>query len=252
MGIRAETGAKVVPELGCENLSQPLCPHNLIGRESFWRSYESVRGLRFLRTKGVRGLTFRWPALRRRAPAGLPTATSDRLLPTSTADGDRSPASRQWDRRKTRRRPWWPRASSLLVRARRCDSPARRSASARTRRRAVSCGVRPRPACALHAGRASMLAERAPGRQAAWSRLERGRRAERDSPSRWRTARFTACRTGSPSSAASVASCSLPTTTRTSSKPAARNLPDGPADERLAAERQEELWRPHPCRSACR
>ena len=30
------------------------------------------------------------------------------------------------------------------------------------------------------------------------------------------------------------------------------DLPDRPADERLAAERQEKLWRPHPCRSACR
>ena len=61
-----------------------------------------------------------------------------------------------------------------------------------------------------------------------------------------------ACRTASPSSAASVASCSLPSTTSTSSKPAATDLPDGPPDERLAAERQEELLRPHPRRRAGR
>jgi hypothetical protein len=30
-----------------------------------------------------------------------------------------------------------------------------------------------------------------------------------------------------------------------------RNLPDGPADKRLAVERQEELWRTHSRRSAC-
>ena len=61
-----------------------------------------------------------------------------------------------------------------------------------------------------------------------------------------------ACRTGSPSSAASVASCSLPKHDKDIVEARGADLSDRPAEERLAVERQEELLSPHPRRSACR
>ena len=63
---------------------------------------------------------------------------------------------------------------------------------------------------------------------------------------------LTACRTGRPSSAASVASCSLPSTTSTSSKPAPQTCRTARRTSGSPPNGKQQLLRPHPRRRARR